>query len=108
MDLRSMSNSPIFGARIPGDLCARLEDHMQTSGLSEDSLMVEALGQYLENLEGQPEGSDPQSYLLNQQVAALENRLVALEEMLLEESQYVPQYVMLRPRYERRVVAIRQ
>jgi hypothetical protein len=64
-----MSNSSIFGARIPSDLCARLEDHMQTSGLSEASLMVEAMGQYLENLEGQPEGSDPQSNALSQQVA---------------------------------------
>jgi hypothetical protein len=103
-----MSNSPIFGARIPGDLRARLEDHLETSGLSKTSLLVEALGQYLENLEAKPQGSAPQSNALSQQVAALADRLVALEEMLLEESQYMPQYVMPRPRYERRVVAIRQ
>jgi hypothetical protein len=100
-----MSNSPIFGARIPLDLRERLEDHMTISGLSKTSLLVEALGQYLENLDKKlvPAGVQSAPSAMDDRFAAMEERMAILEEMVLEESGYAPQYEAPRPRYERRL-----
>jgi hypothetical protein len=90
-------SSPIFGARIPDDLRLRLEGHMAETGRSKSELLIEALGQYLDGLNGQAQtvGSSP---ALDRRLAEMEERLGAMEEMLLEE--YVPEP---QPRYVRRL-----
>jgi hypothetical protein len=40
---------------------------------------------------------------MDDRFAAMEERMAVLEEMLLEEAAYAPQYVEPQPRYERRL-----
>jgi hypothetical protein len=64
---------------------------------SKSELLIEALGQYLEGLDGKTRsvGSTP---AVDRQLAEMDERLAAIEEMLLEE--YVPEP---QPRYVRRL-----
>jgi hypothetical protein len=90
--------SPIFGARIPDDLRSRAEAHMVERGRSKTDLLIAALGQYLDGLNGQASAGVGSSPALERRLAEMEERLGAMEEMLLEE--YVPEP---QPRYVRRL-----
>jgi hypothetical protein len=93
-------SSPIFGARIPDDLRSRLEAHMTETGRSKTELLVEALGLYLDGLAGGPTAAgSPQ---VDRRLAEMDERLAAIEEMLLEE--YVPEP---QPRYVKRLRPVR-
>jgi hypothetical protein len=100
-----MSSNPIFGARIPTDLRERLECHMTEVGQSKSDLLIEALGRYLDVLDGKlvPVGAQSTPPAMDDRFAAMEERMAVLEEMLLEEAAYAPQYVEPQPRYERRL-----
>jgi hypothetical protein len=106
-----MSSNPIFGARIPTDLRERLEHHMTESGQSKSDLLIEALGRYLDVLDGKlvPLADQPEVSPFEHRLAAMEERMAILEEMVLEESNCKPHYEAPRPRYERRFrpVAVR-
>ncbi|NJM47068.1 MAG: hypothetical protein HC860_13650 [Alkalinema sp. RU_4_3] len=106
-----MSSNPIFGARIPTDLRERLEANMAISGQSKSDLLIEALGRYLDVLDGKlvPLAEQPIASPMEPRLSAIEERMAILEEMVLEESGYAPQYEPPRPRYERRLrpVAVR-
>jgi hypothetical protein len=94
-------SSPIFGARIPDDLRLRLEGHMAETGRSKSELLIDALGKYLDGLDGkgQAMGGSPG---VDRRLAEMDERLMAIEEMLLEE--YVPEP---QPRYVRRLRPVR-
>jgi hypothetical protein len=100
-----MSSNPIFGARIPTDLRERLEQHMTESGQSKSDLLIEALGRYLDVLDGKlvPVGDQLEVSPIEPRLAAMEERMAILEEMVLEESGYGSQYEAPRPHYERRL-----
>jgi hypothetical protein len=93
-------SSPIFGARIPDDLRLRLEGHITETGRSKSELLIDALGKYLDGLDGkvQAAGSSP---VVDRQLAEMDERLAAIEEMLLEE------YVETQPRYVKRLRPVR-
>jgi predicted DNA-binding protein len=93
-------SSPIFGARIPDDLRSRLESHMTQTERSKSELLIEALGQYLDGLDGTARavGVAP---AVDRQLAEMDERLAAIEEMLLEE------YVEPQPRYVKRLRPVR-
>lgn len=93
-------SSPIFGARIPDDLRSRLEDHMTETGRSKSELLIEALGKYLDGLDGAVNvaGASP---VVDRRLAEMEERLGAIEEMLLEE------YVEPQPSFVRRLQPVR-
>ncbi len=96
-----MSSNPIFGARIPIELRERLEAHMHESGQSKSDLLIDALGRYLDLLDGKlvPAGEPVAPSELGDRLAAVEERMLILEEMLLEESMHYPP----QPRYEQRL-----
>lgn len=100
-----MSSNLIFGARIPIELRERLEAHMHESGQSKSDLLIDALGRYLDLLDGKlvPAGELVASPDLSDRLAAVEERMLVLEEMLLEETSYMQQYQTTQPRYERQL-----
>jgi hypothetical protein len=67
---------------------------------SKSELLIEALGQYLDGLDGKAQavGSFP---AVDRQLAEMDERLAAIEEMLLEE------YVEPQPQYVRRLRPVR-
>jgi hypothetical protein len=96
--------NPIFGARLPIELRDRLERHMTEAGLSKSALLIEALGQYVDVLDGKsPLVAQPESSPLEHRFAVMEERMAILEDLLLEEFESVPQPEPSRPRYERRL-----
>lgn len=96
-----MSSNPIFGARIPVELRERLEARMHESGQSKSDLLIDALGRYLDLLDGKlvPAGEQVTPSDLGERLAAVEERMLILEEMLLEESMSFPP----QPQYEQRL-----
>jgi hypothetical protein len=103
-----MSSNPIFGARIPTDLRERLEGHMTESGQSKSDLLIDALSRYLDVLDGKlvPVGEQPGPSPIDHRMAAMEERMAILEEMILEESGYQPQYEIPQPRQQRRLQSV--
>lgn len=94
-------SSPIFGARIPEDLRLRLEAHMTEAGRSKSELLIEALSQYLDGLDGVTSAKAGVAPTAEQRLAELEERLAAIEDILLEE------YVEPQPRYVRQLQPVR-
>jgi hypothetical protein len=72
---------------------------MVERGRSKSELLIEALGKYLDGLEGKAlaGGGSPG---VDRRLAEMDERLMAIEEMLLEE--YVPE-----PRYVRQLRPVR-
>jgi predicted DNA-binding protein len=94
-------SSPIFGARIPDDLRLRLENYMTETGRSKSELLIEALGKYLDGLDGVTNAAAGVSPVWEQRLAELEERLAAMEEILLEE------YIEPQPRCVRQLRPVR-
>jgi hypothetical protein len=67
---------------------------------SKSEILIEALGQYLDGLDGkaQTSGAPPS---VDRQLAEMDERLAAIEEMLLEE------YMEPQPRYLKRLQPVR-
>lgn len=92
-----MAANPLIAARVTPDLLNRLEAHINESGKSKSEILTEALVAYLNGFTANGNGSPvslaskQSAEIVEERIVELEERLAALEELLLEESGYPSQ-----------------